>query len=63
MVPDATIPVAPGYQVPFAAAIRREVGMATGAVDLITQPTQAEQIVATGQADAVLRGREFLRNP
>ena len=63
MVPDATIPVGPGYQIPFAAAIRREVGIATGAVGLITQPTQAEQIVATGQADAVLLGREFLRNP
>jgi 2,4-dienoyl-CoA reductase-like NADH-dependent reductase (Old Yellow Enzyme family) len=63
MVPDANIPVGPGYQVPFAAAIRREVGMATGAVGLITQPSQAEQIVATGQADAVLLGREFLRNP
>jgi 2,4-dienoyl-CoA reductase-like NADH-dependent reductase (Old Yellow Enzyme family) len=63
MLPDATIPVGPGYQVPFAAAIRREVGMATGAVGLITQPFQAEQIVATGQADAVLLGREFLRNP
>ena len=63
MVPDAAIPVGPGYQVPFAAAIRREVGMATGAVGLITQPTQAEQIVATGQADAVLLGRELLRNP
>jgi len=63
MLPDATIPVGPGYQVPFAAAIRKEVGMATGAVGLITQPFQAEQIVATGQADAVLLGREFLRNP
>jgi len=63
MVPDATIPVGPGYQVPFAAAIRREVGMPTSAVGLITQPTQAEQIVATGQADAVLLGRELLRNP
>lgn len=63
MLPDAPIPIGPGYQVPFAAAIRREVGMATGAVGLITQPFQAEQIVATGQADAVLLGREFLRNP
>jgi 2,4-dienoyl-CoA reductase-like NADH-dependent reductase (Old Yellow Enzyme family) len=63
MLPDANIPVGPGYQVPLAAAIRREVGIATGAVGLITQPFQAEEIVATGQADAVLLGREFLRNP
>ncbi len=63
MLPDANIPIGPGYQVPFAAAIRREVGISTGAVGLITQPFQAEQIVATGQADAVLIGREFLRNP
>lgn len=60
---DARIPAGPGFQVPFAAAIRKEVGMATGAVGWITQPAQAEQIVATGQADAVLLAREFLRHP
>jgi 2,4-dienoyl-CoA reductase-like NADH-dependent reductase (Old Yellow Enzyme family) len=63
LVPDAKIPAAPGYQTPFAAAIRQQVGIATGAVGLITQPAQAEQIVSTGQADAVLLAREFLRDP
>ena len=63
LVPDARIPAGPGYQVPFAAAIRQEVGIATGAVGLITEPAQAEQIVSTGQADAVLLAREFLRDP
>ena len=63
MVPDAAIPTSPGYQTPFADAIRRDVGIATGAVGLITSPVQAEQILATGQADAVLMGREFLSNP
>jgi len=63
MVPDAVIPTSPGYQTPFSAAIRREVGIATGAVGLITSPVQAEQILATEQADAVLLGREFLSNP
>ncbi len=48
---------------PFAAAIRREAGVPTGAVGLITAPQQAEQIVATGQADLVLLARELLRNP
>ena len=63
LVPTAKIPAGPGFQVPFAEAIRREAGIPTGAVGLITAPEQAEQIVATGQADAVLLGREFLREP
>ncbi len=63
LVPDADIPAGPGFQVPFAAAIRRQVGIATGAVGVITQAVQAEQIVATGQADAVLLAREMLRDP
>ncbi|MCG6879029.1 MAG: NADH:flavin oxidoreductase/NADH oxidase [Deltaproteobacteria bacterium] len=63
MVPDAVIPAGPGFQVPFAASIRKEVGIATGAVGLITSPIQAEQITATGQADVVLLAREMLRNP
>jgi len=63
LVPDAKIPAAPGYQTPFAAAIRQQVGIATGAVGLITEPLQAEQIVSTGQADAILLAREFLRDP
>ncbi|MEY9845368.1 NADH:flavin oxidoreductase/NADH oxidase [Streptacidiphilus sp. MAP5-3] len=63
-VPDGSrIPVEPGYQVPFAARVRNETGLATAAVGLITDPHQAEQIVASGQADAVLLGRELLRDP
>ncbi len=62
-LPAANIPLGPGYQVPFAERIRREVGIATGAVGLITAPTQADQIVRNGQADVVLLGRELLRNP
>ena len=63
MVPYAQIPAGPGYQVPFAAAVRQEVGIATGAVGLITHPMQAEQIVRTEQADAVFLARELLRDP
>ncbi len=63
LVPTARVPAGPGYQVPFSAAIRKEAGLPTGAVGLVTSPAQAEQIVATGQADAVLLGREFLREP
>ncbi len=60
---DARIPAAPGFQVPFAAAIRKETGIATGAVGLITEPEQAEQILMSEQADVVLLARELLRNP
>ncbi len=63
LVPTANIPTSPGYQVPFAEAIRREAKIATGAVGLITTGRQAEAIVANGQADAVLIGREMLRDP
>jgi 2,4-dienoyl-CoA reductase-like NADH-dependent reductase (Old Yellow Enzyme family) len=63
VVPDARVPAAPGYQVPFAAAIRDAVGIATGAVGLITEAAQAEEIVASGKADAVLLAREMLRDP
>lgn len=62
-VPGQKIPVAPGYQVPFSAAIRKEAGIATGAVGLITEPRQAEEIIARGQADIVLLARELLRDP
>jgi 2,4-dienoyl-CoA reductase-like NADH-dependent reductase (Old Yellow Enzyme family) len=55
--------VAPGYQVPFAARVRREARVATGAVGLITEPAQAEAIVRGGEADVVLLGRELLRDP
>jgi 2,4-dienoyl-CoA reductase-like NADH-dependent reductase (Old Yellow Enzyme family) len=63
MVPHARIPAGPGFQVPFAAAIRREADMPTAAVGFITNPVQAEQIIALGEADAVLLAREMLRNP
>ncbi|WP_223651115.1 NADH:flavin oxidoreductase/NADH oxidase [Hymenobacter psoromatis] len=62
-VATAQIPVGPGYQVEFAGRIRREAGIATGAVGLITTPAQAEEIVASGQADLVLLAREELRDP
>ena len=62
-VPDEPIPFGPGFQVPFAARIRTEAGIASGAVGCITEPAQAEQIVATGQADVVLLGRQMLRDP
>ncbi|MBS1792830.1 MAG: NADH:flavin oxidoreductase/NADH oxidase [Acidobacteria bacterium] len=62
-VADARIPVAPGYQVPFAAEIRRRAGIATGAVGLITEARQAEEILQKGDADAILVAREFLRDP
>lgn len=64
LVPDARIPGdEPGYQVPFSARIRREAGIATGAVGLITRAAQAEGIVAQGEADVVLLARELLRDP
>lgn len=62
-VPDARIPVGPGYQVGFAAAIRREAGIATGAVGMVTDGVQAETIVSTEQADMVFLAREMLRDP
>jgi len=63
MVPDARVPVAPGYQVPFAARIRREAGVPTAAVGMITTPAQADEIVRNGEADAVVLARALLRNP
>jgi 2,4-dienoyl-CoA reductase-like NADH-dependent reductase (Old Yellow Enzyme family) len=62
-VPDVTIPLGPGYQVPFAERIRREAGVATGAVGLITDPQQADAIVREEKADCVLLARELLRDP
>jgi 2,4-dienoyl-CoA reductase-like NADH-dependent reductase (Old Yellow Enzyme family) len=62
-VPNARIAVGVGYQTNFASEIRREAGIATGAVGMIVDPRQAEHILATGQADAVLLAREFLRDP
>lgn len=63
LTPAQQIPLAPGYQVPFAARIRREAKIATAAVGLITEPRHAQEIVQTGQADAVLIGRQSLRDP
>lgn len=59
----AEIPVGPGYQVDFARRIRQEAGIATGAVGMITEPKQAEEIVADGSADVVLLARALLRDP
>lgn len=63
LTPDAKIPAGPGFQTPFAAAIRRAVGIPTVAVGLITEAMQAEHILVTEQADAVALARELLRNP
>lgn len=63
LVPDAKVPAAPGYQIPFAERIRREAGIATGAVGYITTATQAEQTIRDGQGDLVFMAREFLRDP
>jgi len=57
------IPLGPGYQVPFAQRVRAEAKVPTGAVGLITEPQQAEQIVATGAADVVFLARALLRDP
>jgi 2,4-dienoyl-CoA reductase-like NADH-dependent reductase (Old Yellow Enzyme family) len=63
LVPNAKIAVQPGYQVPFAEAIRREAGIPTAAVGMITEPRQAEEILASGRADAIVMARAFLRDP
>ncbi|HUS67439.1 MAG TPA: NADH:flavin oxidoreductase/NADH oxidase [Kofleriaceae bacterium] len=63
LVSGVRIEVGPGYQVPFAARIRADAGIATGAVGLITDPAQADTIIQEGQADLVLLARELLRNP
>jgi 2,4-dienoyl-CoA reductase-like NADH-dependent reductase (Old Yellow Enzyme family) len=61
--PDAKIPAGPGYQTGFAERIRREAGIATAAVGMITAPIQADHIIRSGQADIVLIARESLRQP
>lgn len=63
VVSHAKMQVGPGYQVPFADAVRRGAGIATAAVGMITEPQQAEEIISSGQADIVLLARELLRNP
>jgi len=62
-VPNARIPIGPGYQTPFAERIRREAGVATGTVGLITSPVQADHVIRSGQADCVVLARELLRDP
>jgi 2,4-dienoyl-CoA reductase-like NADH-dependent reductase (Old Yellow Enzyme family) len=62
-VPNANIPAGPGYQTQFAEQIRREANILTGAVGMITSPAQAQHILGTEQADAVIIAREFLRDP
>ena len=63
LVPYAKVAVGPGYQVPFAEAIRRGAGIPTAAVGMITEPRQAEAILAEGKADAIVMARAFLRDP
>ncbi|WP_295649785.1 NADH:flavin oxidoreductase/NADH oxidase [uncultured Mucilaginibacter sp.] len=62
-VPHAKIPVGPGYQVQFAESIRKETGVLTGAVGMITEPQQADDIIKNGKADIVSLARELLRDP
>ena len=63
LVPDAKIPASKNYQVPFAATIRRESGVGTAAVGMISDPHQANEIVTSGSADLVFLGRESLKDP
>jgi 2,4-dienoyl-CoA reductase-like NADH-dependent reductase (Old Yellow Enzyme family) len=63
LVPTAKVPAGPGYQTGFAERIRREAGVSTGAVGLLTSPEQADHVIRTGQADLVLLARELLRDP
>jgi 2,4-dienoyl-CoA reductase-like NADH-dependent reductase (Old Yellow Enzyme family) len=63
LVPTAKIPVARGYQVPLAAQVRREADILTGAVGLITEPEQANEVIQRGCADLVFLGRALLREP
>lgn len=63
LVSHQQIPLGPNYQVPFAESIKKETGIGTGAVGLITEATQAEEIITSGKADLVLFARESLRNP
>jgi 2,4-dienoyl-CoA reductase-like NADH-dependent reductase (Old Yellow Enzyme family) len=63
LVPGVKIPLGPGYQTGFAEAIRKEAGIATGAVGMISEPTQADTILTTEQADLVFLAREMLRDP
>ena len=61
--PSQKILLKPGYQVPISEAVRKDAEMATGAVGLIREPRQAEEILANGQADLVVMGRMLMANP
>lgn len=63
IMPGIKIPLTPGYQVPFANSVKKQTGIMTGAVGLITQAMQAESIIANGEADIVIMARELLRDP
>lgn len=63
LVAHQQIPLSPGYQVPFSAAIKKETGVLTGAVGLITEAAQAEEILKNGEADLIFLAREMLRDP
>ena len=63
LVPGVSIPLGPGYQVALSGAIRQGAQIATSAVGLITEPEQAQEVIATGKADAVMLARAMLRNP
>jgi 2,4-dienoyl-CoA reductase-like NADH-dependent reductase (Old Yellow Enzyme family) len=63
LVPHQKIPLGPGYQVPFAERLKKETGILTGSVGLITEAQQAEDILQKGQADMILIARESLRDP
>jgi 2,4-dienoyl-CoA reductase (NADPH2) len=63
LIPGVSIPASPGYQVEFAAQLRLAAGVPTGAVGLITQPAQANDIVGSGSADLVILARQLLRDP
>jgi 2,4-dienoyl-CoA reductase-like NADH-dependent reductase (Old Yellow Enzyme family) len=62
-VPHAKINVGPGYQVPYAEAIKKQTGILTGSVGMITTAEQAEEIVASGKADVIILARQLLRDP
>jgi 2,4-dienoyl-CoA reductase (NADPH2) len=63
LVSSAKIPTSRNYQVPFASAIRKQASIMTGAVGLITETDQANEIITSGEADLVFIAREFLREP
>jgi 2,4-dienoyl-CoA reductase-like NADH-dependent reductase (Old Yellow Enzyme family) len=63
LAPNAKIEIGPGYQVPFAAQVRKKANIATAAVGLIDEPLQAEEILESGKADAIFIARQFLRDP